>query len=163
MIHVKKFQTASDFLNELEQDPEHRARRAAQDRKLEELKAVYDKDQETLVAEIRERGYNIDSVWDLGNNVPHPIIQCNFIGPYTDAYPILVKHLNISHHPKIREGIIRALTESDANVVAAKPLLQQFKTETDVSLCWVLANALQKVLTRKQKKDFSEYKDVLKG
>jgi hypothetical protein len=121
------------------------------------------KDEAELVAEIRSRGYDIDSVWDLVNNSPHPHLKMRFLGPYRKAYPILVKHLAISHDPCVREGIIRALTERDVGPVASEALLREFYKATDKSLRWVLANALRVVLTKSEKKKHPEYKEVYIG
>ena len=72
--------TASDFMAQLENDPEYQARRARQEEKEAELKATLNADEEALVAAIREQGYDINSVWDLVNNVPHPVLEQRFVG-----------------------------------------------------------------------------------
>ena len=155
--------TASDFLAQLENDPEYQVRRARQEEKQAKLKATLDADEKALVVAIREHGYDIDSVWDLVNNAPHPFIERRFVGPYPKAYPILVEHLAVPHLPRIREGIIRALTERDANEVASAALLREFESEADPELRWVLANALRTVLARSQKAKHPEYKAVFKN
>lgn len=152
---------AEGFLCELENDPEYQARHAEQARMQAERRAILGADEATLVAEIREQGYNVDSVYDLVNNIPHPVLERRFIGPYPKAYPVLVKHLSIPHDPAIREGVIRALTESNANEIASEALLREFESETDPNLRWVLANALRTVLTRSQKRKHPEYKEVV--
>jgi hypothetical protein len=55
---------------------------------------------------------------------------------------VLILHLQRPHHPRVREGIIRALTVRDGGVDLERALLGAFKGETDRSLRWVLANAL---------------------
>lgn len=148
---------------QLEHDPEYQERKAKQERGLAERAAVYAKDEEALVAAMQAQGFEIDSVWDLVNNAPNAVLERRFLVPYTKAYPILVEHLGTTHHPKIREGIIRALTESGANEVASEALLREFESESDPNLRWVLANALRTVLTRSQKRKHPEYKEVYKG
>jgi hypothetical protein len=53
-----------------------------------------------LIDEMRGIGIEVQSVWDLVNS----------LSPYPRAIPILIKHLKKPYHPKIKEGIVRALT-----------------------------------------------------
>ncbi len=100
-------------MRELESDPEWVAKREERERQQAKLRAVLDADELELVREICDVGYQVTSVWDLVNNTPHPHLKRNFVGEYPAAYPILLKHLGMEHHPRIREGIIRALTVPD--------------------------------------------------
>ena len=157
---MKKPITASDLMAKLEADPEYPSRRAEQKRKFAELDAIYSADEAGLVAELRELGYQVESVFDFVNNNNRYEFLRQFDGRYDRAYPVLVKHLGIKHHKRIREGIILALTEKEANTVASEALLREFDRETDHELRWVLANALRTVLTRSQKRRHPEYKAV---
>ena len=139
----KKSITASELIERLERDPDYRARRAQQDAASAEKAAVCAADEKQLVSEIRALGYDIDSVYDLVNNTPHPVLTRRFLGPYPRAYPILVRHLHLEHHPAIREGVIRSLTIRDGGVPVEKALLDEFDRETDKHLRWVLASALK--------------------
>ena len=61
------------------------------------------RDEVPLVEALRRAGVSINSVWDLVNtSVPHP-----------DALPVLIEHLTGSYHPRILEGIARALAVRD--------------------------------------------------
>lgn len=118
-------------------------------------KAELEKDEKELVEEIRNNGIEIDSVYDLVNNfenAKYSLLKNKFTGKYHKVYPILVDHLDKPHHPSIREGIIRALTEKDARDIAKDKLLEHFYKETDRILLWVLANALTTLLTAAEKK-----------
>jgi hypothetical protein len=130
---------------------------------LEERKALLAEDERALVEELAAIGYEIESVWDFVNNNNRYEFLRRFNGSYKRAYLILVKHLQVEHHPRIREGIIRALTEKDANKMASEALLSEFYQEQDTNLKWVLANALRTVLTRSQKAKHLEYKEVYSG
>ena len=121
------------------------------------------KDQEQLVRELSEVGFVVESVYDLVNNRPIAHLENKFIGSYAQAYPILVRHLDLPHHSRIREGIIRALTEKSARAIAKDKLLEHFYKEEDPSMKWVLANALRTVLSASDKKKHPEYKDVFQG
>lgn len=56
---------------------------------------------------------------------------------------MLIRHLQIPHHPRVREGVIRALTVRDGGDAVWQALLQEFNRETNNGLRWVLANALK--------------------
>ena len=105
-----------------------------------------------LVAELQESGIEVKSVYDLVNTSQ----------PYSSAYPILVRHLKLSHDRATREGIIRALTVKDAGPIAEAVLFAEFQVERDPILKWVLANALQTVMPYKKRKKFPEISKALK-
>ncbi|MBM3240182.1 HEAT repeat domain-containing protein [Candidatus Poribacteria bacterium] len=83
----------------------------------------------------------IQSAWDLVNSPE----------PYPRAIPILMKHLKKPYHPKIKEGIVRALTVKEAWGVAGSPLIEEFlkissqQTNAEQDLKWVIGNALSVV------------------
>ena len=139
----KRSITAEELLAQLEADPEYQARRTAQEARLSELKAVCAADEAQLVAELRAVGLDIDSIWDLVNNTPHPFLQRRFLGPYPTGNAVLVEHLAKPHHPRIREGIVRALTVKDGGRAVEDALLDQFTLEKDSGLQWVIASALK--------------------
>ena len=153
--------TAAELMAELEADPEWVARRDAKERELEEHRKVCAADERCLVREIRDAGYDIDSVWDLVNNTPHPVLERRFLGEYPDAYPILVRHLSVPHRKEIREGLIRALTVKDGGTEVESTLLQCFHSETDENMRWVIANALRTAMPYHRRKKYPEIKAVL--
>lgn len=155
--------TAEELQRQLDVNPEYKKMMLEKDEKMRIFKAELDKDEEELVKEIKQKGLDIDSVWDLVNNVKHSFLDNKFTGRYKDAYGILVDHLNKPHHPRIREGIIRALTEKDARDIAKDKLLDNFYKETDKNLKWVLANALTTILTQTEKKRNPDIGFVKKG
>lgn len=103
-----------------------------------------------LVAELRQCGLDVSSVYDLVNTSQS----------HSNAYPVLVRHLELRHDSRIREGIIRALTVRDAGEEVESALLSEFKTETDPTLKWVLANALRTVMPYRKRKQFPEIAEV---
>ncbi len=91
--------TADELLAELEADPEFVRRRAtAEERRLAQA-AELAQAEEPVVAELRAAGCDVESVWDLVNTG----------GTYTQALPVLLKHLTRPYPPPILAGIARAL------------------------------------------------------
>ena len=118
---------------------------------IQNLKDITKQDEAKLVLELNSLGLKVNSVYDLVNSNSN----------YSVAYPILVKHLDIKHHPRIKEGIVRALTVKDAKDIAGKKLLDMFYLEQEKMAKWVLANALKTVLPLKDRKNHPEIKETL--
>src|SRR5436190_24384014 len=81
--------TAGELMADLAADPEYQQRFAAQEavrqvRVQEERRAS-----EPILADLRAVGFDVPSVWDLGNRRM----------PYPDALPILLKHLEKGGYP----------------------------------------------------------------
>ncbi|MFO1369047.1 MAG: hypothetical protein U1F46_08625 [Marinagarivorans sp.] len=146
----KENMTAADLMAKLNSDPDYLARRAIKEAEIDALSDACRNDESELVAKLNELGLPVDSVWDLVNNAPHPILVRKFYGSYEIAYPLLVEHLKLSHHPRIREGIIRALTEKSAKSIASEQLLHELEHESKQSHRWVIANALRSMLSRSE-------------
>jgi len=124
---------------------------------------LYSKDEEPIVMDLNNLGLKVDSIWDLVNNKPHPVLKNNFTGDYSVAYPILVKHLDYDYLPKTKEGLIRALTEKQAKNVATEKILDLFYKESDRNLKWVMANALRTLMSWNSRQKHPEIAKVLKG
>src|SRR5262249_50860773 len=135
--------TAAELMARLETDPHWVAERDRREADLAARAIEAQADESALVRSIRGVGYDIDSLWDLVTNTPHPFLERRFVGPYERAYPPLIEHLGIQHHPRIREGIIRALTARDGGVQVEAALFGAFERESATELRWVLANALR--------------------
>jgi len=108
-------------------------------------------------------GYEVDSVWDLVNNRPHPFLETNFSGEYTKAYPVLIRHLQVPHVSAIREGVIRALTVKDGGKEVENALLDAFNEEKEPSLKWVLSNALKTAMPYHRRKKMPEIATTYKN
>ena len=115
----------------MEQDPNYQARVAEPQANTDALSQVYRADEAALVA-LRARGIAVESVWDFVSTTDAPL----------DAIPILVAHLSESHHPRVWEGIVRALSVRRARDGAFESLKRFYLTETIESRRWVLANAI---------------------
>jgi hypothetical protein len=155
--------TAAELLASLAADPVHRAASAQRERAQAARAAEYAGEEALIRGEARALGYDIESVWDFVNNAPHPVLERRFTGPYTRAYPMLLRHLQVAHHPRVREGVIRALTVRDGGQAVWRALLQAFERETDPALRWVLANALKVAMPYRQRARIPAIAAVLEG
>ena len=147
-------------MDKLHADPEWVAARAAEEKEREEREKLALADQAELVQKIRGLGYDIESVWDLVNNTPHPVLERKFIGPYERAYPVLIEHLQLPHLARVREGIIRALTVNDGGDLLEEALLLELGREEDPMLRWVIANALRVAMPYHRRKKYPEIKEA---
>jgi hypothetical protein len=152
----RRKRTAAELVADLSTGPEYRARVAERDRKIVSKVAEYASEDAILAREAAELGYAISSVWDFVNNATHPFLAGKFIGPYERAYPMLIRHLSLPHHPRVREGIIRALSVRDGGTILANHLLKEFLSEPDTNLRWVLANALRIAMPYNQRRRYPE-------
>lgn len=157
----KKPITAGELVKQLEADPTWVAERDRREREREAFERVLRADEALMVAEIRGLGYDVGSVWDLVNNAPHPVLERRFIGEYDGAYPVLVRHLKLPHHPRVREGIIRALTVRDGGALVEDALLDALSEETDAELKWVLGNALRFAMPYRRRRKYPQIKEAL--
>lgn len=123
--------TAGEQMSQLEADREWVAQRDAKAaRHAERAKRLAD-DEAPIIAELAAVGVTVSSVYDFVGKQPAPDV----------ALPILVRHLNVEHHERIREGLIRALSIPSARAIAFDLLRHAFLKERDPTLRWVIANA----------------------
>lgn len=94
---------AEDFLSELANDPDYQSRIAESNKSRADFEEQLRGDEADLVAEINGLGFSISSVWDLVNSENN----------YLEAIPILKRHLERDHHPRILAGVVRALAVED--------------------------------------------------
>jgi hypothetical protein len=113
--------TAAELLAQLEKDPDFVARREEQDRAVDAKAEVLRIEEAPLVADLRDAGYDVTSVWDLVNSSRN----------YTDATPLLLSHLARPYSTTIREGIARALGAPGA-IDHWAGLLDRYKSEDDL-------------------------------
>jgi len=131
--------TAAELLARLADNPDYQRKLREQESQRERLATELAADEADLVAEIRDSGVDVQSVWDLVNTN----------GRYRPAIPILVKHLNVAHHPRTIPGIARALTTPEAKGIAFTPLVKLFQETEDAEseLKWLLGAAIAEAST----------------
>jgi HEAT repeat protein len=96
-------------------------------------------------------GLKVDSIYDLVNTRE----------PYPRAIPVLIELLRRPFSDaRIKEGIIRALTVSEAKGLAGKALLEEFYETCDPILAWTIGNAISVVAT---KDDLDEIARIVKN
>jgi hypothetical protein len=125
---------------QLWQNPEWVARHLASEAALKERQEQSRREQAPLLSELRDAGFQVESVWDFVNTA----------NKYPAAIPILLRHLTVPYSKRIKEGIVRALTVSYAGPDVLRELIRQYCAETDDranSLKWVLGNAISEVAT----------------
>ncbi len=90
-----------------------------------------------VVESLRQVGLQVGSIWDLVNSKES----------YPEAIPVLIRLLALDMDPRIKEGVVRALSVKEARSVAARPLVEEFlkDTDPDSSLKWAIGNALSVV------------------
>jgi hypothetical protein len=98
-------------------------------------------DDRKVTEALRFAGVRVESVYDLVNSRQQ----------YANAIPVLVRMLHEVRHPRIKEGIARALTVKEARGVASN-LVGEFRamraeTGPEMSAKWAIANALTVVGT----------------
>ncbi len=89
-----------------------------------------------IVAALREAGIEASSVYDLVNQ------------PSATAVPVLLRFLSQELEPKIKEGVVRALSIKPANKVAIRLMIREFK-RPNISdyLRWAIGNAIEVLVT----------------
>lgn len=160
---LKGGKTAAGFIRQRENDPVYQAKQKEAEAEREQLRRRCVLDEQELVTELRALGLRVDSVYDLVNNRPHPVLPNKFVGPYRQAYPLLLKHLGVTHEPNIREGIIRALTVRDLPRGAHQVLLDQLRSETNRIHRCCLALALRRALGKKAAERVPEVQAALQA
>ena len=143
-------------MRELRADPEWSARDAAREAEHSKLQRELTAEQAPLITDLKDAGVLVNSVYDFVNAGGAP----------PEAVPVLVEHLRRQYHPRIREGIIRALTVRHARELACPPLVAAFKSETEPNMRWVIANALSVLSSLDELRDvagIAAYADLFSG
>jgi len=96
--------TAGKFLAELNADPVWRAKMEQTEAAIRERQAAMRIAEEPLLADLRQVGIDVDSVWSLYKHRPYP-----------SAIHVLLDHIERPYPPEIRDGIARALAVPEAS------------------------------------------------
>ncbi|MBI1925246.1 HEAT repeat domain-containing protein [Candidatus Poribacteria bacterium] len=133
--------TAAELMESLRKHPEFLRREKERESQRKAFEAFLHAEERPLIDELGKIEVHVKSAWDLVNSPDS----------YTPAIPILMKHLKIPYHPKIKEGIVRALTVKEARGVAGPLLVEEFlnissqNTMVEQDFKWVIGNALSVV------------------
>lgn len=99
--------TASELLSKLNSDPEYRKRLAKRRVEREKIQQVHRSAERPIVEELNAAGFAVDSIWGL----------LQWPEPYTAAFPILLKHLQLDYPDHILDGLGRAFGVPEAMFV----------------------------------------------
>lgn len=92
--------SATEFMDQLAKDEEYQRKKAAFDAGLQERASALGVAEQPIVADLRDAGVQVDSVWDLVNTSE----------PYPAALPVLMGHLERGGYPdRVMESLGRAL------------------------------------------------------
>ncbi|MEO6533744.1 MAG: hypothetical protein ABIO06_09250 [Pseudolysinimonas sp.] len=87
-------------MSQLAADPEYQLKARADEANRQVRMQQLRRAEQPIVKELRAAGYEVNSVWDLANTS----------GPYPNALPVLLKHLQLGGYPdRVMEGLARAL------------------------------------------------------
>jgi hypothetical protein len=96
----RRSMSATEFMAQLQQDQDYQLRKAAFDAELEERADVLQTAEAPIVADLRDAGLDVSSVWDFVNTAE----------PYPAALPVLLAHLERGGYPdRVMESLGRAL------------------------------------------------------
>jgi hypothetical protein len=152
---VAKPISASELMEQLNQDPEFVRRREQRDAHFKELQKRLAEAEWPLVTALNDSGVQVKSVSDLVNTKRADPL----------AIPVLTAHLRYPYPWPIREGIARALTTKSAGNDAYTALVREFKQlpesqENDQNqFKWALGNAISIVA---DKNNFDEIVDLVR-
>lgn len=134
-----KSKTASQLLEELQNDPKHQKMLKEKEEMRERIEQNAIAGQRELLQELNGVGINITSVWDLVNTKLS----------YPNAISILIKYLPKMQDDNNKEGIIRALAVREAIGLANDVLLSEFENMSikKVNLKWIIGNTIFKIIT----------------
>jgi hypothetical protein len=131
--------TAEELMAELEADPDWVARRDLRESERQRTTQANRRAAAPVVAELRDAGFEIDSIADLHNRRMS----------YRGAIPILLRWLPQIDNPAIKEDIVRSLTVKWAKPQAGPLLVDEFRRVDDfgqeLGLRWAIGNALAEV------------------
>ena len=92
--------SATAFMAQLQKDQEYQRKKELFDAELQERVSVLRQAEQPIIADLRNAGVHVDSVWDLVNTAE----------PYPAALPILLDHLQRGGYPdRVMESLGRAL------------------------------------------------------
>ncbi len=91
--------TAAELMAELSHDKSFDNIKQKKAEKIKSLENFFALDEKSIITELLGIGFEVKSVWDFVNSPNN----------YDEAIPVLIRHLDIYHHPRVLSGILRAL------------------------------------------------------
>lgn len=135
--------TSEQLLNLLNSDPNWVDMMKDKEKKIHEAGERLAIAESSLVSELNEIGFSVNSVWDLVNSKRID---------YVPAVPILMKYLRQENYTEIRDGIARALAIPAANAFWDE-LVNLYRTEKNSRVRQGLAVAVANAASEKNLKE----------
>jgi hypothetical protein len=108
MTKIKGAMTAKEFIEGVQNDKRYQDRLRENQNRNRLAQEISRAEDDLVVADLKEAGVNVGSVWDLVNTS----------GGYPTAIPIISSHLNRGYSLKYLDGLVRALTVPEARGIA---------------------------------------------
>lgn len=133
----RSYKTAAELMAEIQADPKLRERQAHANDRQDRVKETLKAEDDAVCKSLREIGIRAYSVYDLLKR------RANCV----EATPVLIQWLPLAQSPRIKEGIVRALSHRQAGKEAAEALIVAFEEEADKKTCdeglkWAIGNAI---------------------
>ncbi|MDR6872189.1 hypothetical protein J2Y55_003205 [Bosea sp. BE125] len=113
---MKKRISASELINNLKLNRDYVLEKSKRDNFRIALDARDKIEQNSILIELKEEGFNFESVWELVNSSNN----------YAILIPILLRHLSIDYSDRTKEAIARSLAVPDASY-AWSTILNEYK------------------------------------
>ncbi|WP_139221301.1 hypothetical protein [Bosea sp. OK403] len=113
---MKKRISASELINNLKLNHDYVLEKSKRDKFRIALDTRDKIEQNDILAELKEEGFNFESVWELVNSNNN----------YARIIPILLRHLSIDYSDRTKEAIARSLAVPDASY-AWSTILNEYK------------------------------------
>lgn len=107
---------------------------------MQECEAIFQQelkeDVAKLYTDLGKIGVTVNDIWDLVNTSQD----------YSEAVPVLIKHLGSKYHVKNREAIVRSLSVKEARGIATPAIIEEIgklsEFEREKGLDWVMYNTI---------------------
>ena len=129
----RRGKTAAELMRELEADPKWIAERDAREARHRNRADAVEADAASIHADLADAGVAIGSLDELAN--------AQHLFPPA-AWAVLLRHLDVPHHPAVREWLIRTMSVSTARAACYERLRSAYAAERDGEFRWLFANAL---------------------
>lgn len=134
--------TASELINELENDKEFQAKRKILELEREAIAKRLTENEKPLLVALKSVGIEAKSIWDLVNTRVK----------YPEAIETLTQHIQFDYELRIKEGIVRALSVIEARGISNEVLFEEYyksiKNPENELYCWAIGNAIATIMLK---------------
>ncbi len=143
--------TAEQFIAELANNQKYQSELQEKEKRRLAKVAEFQREEAGLVAELVASGIHVilDEIpgEDRYDGPPRSVSDLvSTTSSYSQAIPILLKHLQLDYSPSLKQAIVRALITPDA-VGCASVFILMFEAETELELKWLIGAAIAESAT----------------